>query len=108
MTNLEIVEDKLATGGYSPHDLADYKVSLAAEYSHLSGQLEDIWTRKPSIWNTMRPNHKSDTATERAYSATSDGMTEIVLKSRLKRIEKMTSAISSMLRVLEVEAKNII
>jgi hypothetical protein len=87
--------------------LAEYKAQLSAEYSFFSGLLEGVLARKPAIWNEMRKNHNSDKATDREYEATSDGIDEVGLRLKLKRIEKMISAISSLLRVAEGEAKHI-
>lgn len=100
------IQEALSTGELPPHTLAQYKVDLAAEYSFVAGQLEQILARKPVIWNTMRAFHKSDKATDREYEATSDGIDEVGLRWRIKRIEKLMGAISSLLRVAEGEAKN--
>jgi len=86
--------------------LATYKAQLAGEYSFCSGMLEDVLARKPSVWIAMRPNHNSDKATDREYEATSDGINEVGLRLKMKRIEKMISAFSSLLQVAEGEARN--
>jgi len=103
---IEDIQQSLLTGGDSPHTLAEYKLILAGEYSRVAGQLETILARKPAIWNTMREEVKSDKACDRLYEATSDGIDEMVLKLQLKKIDKMSGAIGSLLRVAEGESRN--
>lgn len=109
MNNIDRIQENLKGGFYSnnPHSSAEDKAILAGEYGWIMGQLELILQRKASIWNTMRPNHKSDTACEREYQATSDGIDEQGLKLRAKGIERMMSALSSLIKVAEGESKNI-
>jgi len=90
----------------SPHELADKKFELTGEYSFFAGQLEDILVRKPAVWNAKRSDFKSDAACDRWWEATEDGINETGLRIRMKRIEKEISAINSLLRVAEGEAKN--
>jgi len=104
--NLQLIENHLKKGQIPPSLLASYKAQLSGEYSFYSGLLEDILARKPAVWNSMRPHHKSDKATDREYEATADGINEVGLRLKMKRIEKMMSAISSLLRVAEGEARN--
>lgn len=102
------IENNLRNGVYinNPHKCAEDRARLAGEYSFLCSQLEEILSRKPSVWNTIRPNYKSDTACERAYEATEDGINEIGLRLRLKSIEKMMSSMSSLIKIAEGEARN--
>lgn len=104
--NLENIQQELMIGQKSPHTLAEYKLILSGEYSFVVGQLEDILKTKPAVWNELRKNQKSDKATERVWEASSDGLNEIGLRWKLKKLEKMMGAISSLLRVAEGEAKN--
>jgi hypothetical protein len=71
------------------------------------GQLEQIFQRKPSIWSEMRKNFESDKACDRAWEATKDGLDESGLKLRAKSIEKMMSALKSLLRLAEEESRNL-
>ncbi len=104
--NLDEIINHLKSGKQlSPHTLAEYKVILAGGYSYNVGLMEDILKRRPTVWNELRVNVKSDKATDRAYEGTEDGLRLMSLQLRNKGIEKMISAISSLLRVAEGEAK---
>ena len=110
MSDIELsvseIQETMLTGGLSPHSMAEYRVILSAHHSRLDELLITILSRKPTIWNTLRPNLKSDTAANRAYEATEDGLEEMKLRHQMKNITLMIGALSSMLRVKESEAKN--
>lgn len=101
------IREALQAGSIPPHLAAEYRAVLSGEYAYQCGLLEVILTRKPAIWNELRKNFKSDTACERAYQQTSDGQDEQVIKLRLKSYEKMMGALSSLIRIAEQEARNI-
>lgn len=105
---MQEIENNLKSGIYknNPHQCAEDRARLSGEYSFYAGQLEEVLSRKPSLWNSMRNNHKSDTACERAYEQTEDGINEIGLRLKLKRIEKMMSGMSSLIKIAEGEAHN--
>jgi len=107
--NLKRIESGLRIGYYknNPHVCADDLSILAGEYSWMCGQLEDILVTKPSYWNSKRAEVKSDTACEKAWEMTEAGINETGLRLRLKGVEKMMSALKSLLRLAEQEAKNI-
>jgi hypothetical protein len=107
MYTIELIEQKLQQGQNSPHDLAEMRAFLASAYSFYTGKLQEILERKPQTWILTRPNHKSDTATDRAWEATIDGIEEMKNNLTLKRIDKLMSGINSLLKVAEGEAKNI-
>ena len=110
MENITRIQNSLRNGEYvnNPIGASQDHAILAGEYSWICGQLEMILQRKPAIWNTMRESgkYKSDNATERAWEATTDGINEQGLKLRAKGIEKMLSALKSLIRIAENEAKN--
>lgn len=108
MENINRISEGLRKGHYTtnPHLSANDLAVLAGEYAFVMGQLEMILQRKPAIWSEMRKNFKSDTACERAWEATADGMNEAGLRLRAKSVEKMMSALKSLLRIAEGEAKN--
>ena len=91
----------------NPHMCATYRSQLSGEYSYLVGQLEEIKSRKPLVWLELRKEHKSDSATDKAYEVTEDGIAETKLKGTLKRCDKLLSGLSSLIRLAENEAKNI-
>lgn len=105
--NLEIIQNELLAGQNSPHKLVEYKVWLAGHYSYLVGLQEKILARRPLIWNDLRQTVKSDKACDRAYESTQDGVDLMHIMLEEKRCEKMTSAINSLLRNAEQEARNL-
>jgi hypothetical protein len=108
MENLTRIQYNLRHGYYAqnPHDAAEDRAILAGEFSWLCGQLERVLVRKPGVWNLIRPDYKSDTACERAYQQTRDGIDEMGLKLRLKGCEKMITALNTIIRLAEMDAKN--
>lgn len=107
-TEPERIAEGLIRGVYAtnPHEAAQDAAILAGEFSFIMGQLESILQRKPAVWNAMRPNFKSDTACERAFQATKDGLDEQGLKLRAKGLEKMMSALRSLIRLAETDYHN--
>lgn len=110
MENIPRVSRALRDGHYTnnPHESAVDLAVLAGEYAWIMGQLESILQRKPAIWSEMRKNFKSDTACERTWESTQDGMSESSLRLRAKGVEKMMSALKSLIRIAENEANNLI
>lgn len=103
------IENNLRQGLYknNPHKCAEDKARLAGEYSFLSSQLESILARKASTWLKLRETNNTDKACDRAYEKTEDGINEMGLKLRLKSIDKMTSSLSSLIKIAEGEARNL-
>lgn len=106
--NIDRIQKNLIQGGYknNPHQVADDLAILSGEYSWICAQLEAILSKKPATWNVIRPKHKSDTSAEREWQASEDGINESGLRLRMKGIEKMLSALKSLLRMAENEAHN--
>jgi F420-0:gamma-glutamyl ligase-like protein len=90
----------------NPGQLSQYLVEQSHEYCVLSDMLAEILKVKPDKWINLRLDVKSDTAAEKNWERTQDGVNEMLLKLKMKAIEKSMSAIRSRLRTLEVEAKN--
>lgn len=109
MENVQRVSLSLRNGEYTtnPHGCAHDLAILAGEYAFIMGELEQILQRKPAIWSEMRKNFKSDTACERSWQATMDGMKEAGLRLRSKSVEKMMSALKSLIRIAEGESHNL-
>jgi hypothetical protein len=107
--NISTVSDKLRAGELinDPHKCAEYHAILAGEYSWIMGQLEEILSRKPTMWNRLRSDVDSDKSAERLYEATTEGINEMGLKLRAKGIEKMMSALKSIMRNAENESRNL-
>lgn len=108
MEIIQEVENALRGGTLlnNPHLCADYRAQLSGEYSYLVGQLEEIKSSKPLVWLEMRKSHKSDSATDKAYEATVDGITEVKLRGQIKRAEKLISGLGSLIKVASDEAHN--
>lgn len=109
MDNVERIASALRNGEYtsSPHECARDLAVLAGEYSYALGRWEAILQRKPAMWSEMRKSFKSDTSCERAWEATSDGMAESGLRLRSRSIERMMSALKSLIRIAESESRNL-
>ena len=108
MEILEEVQEALRDGSLlnAPHLAAEYRSKLSGEYSYLMGMLEQLKADKPIVWLEMRKEYKSDTATDRAYEGTTSGRDEIVLRGRIKRIEKLLSGLSTIVKDAEQQALN--
>lgn len=98
----------MAGATLSPGQLSDYRVYLAALASSKTGRLQDILTKKPGYWLFIRENKKSDRAADREWEATEAGIEEMNLRYLLKRIDRLSGALSTKLRVMELEAKNLV
>jgi hypothetical protein len=92
----------------TPHELAERRLQLAAEYARDSELLGEILSRRPALWQTIRETVKSDKASDRAYEATQDGIALMRLQLKMKANEKKMSAAKTMLEVLNNEARNLI
>src|SRR3990167_2756270 len=101
----EIAEELKSNKGLAPRDLSEYRLELAGEYAYLNNQLIEILMRKPAKWNELRRDQKSDTATERIWEATADGLKEIELRLKLKSIEKLMSGIKTRIEIAIGESK---
>lgn len=91
----------------SPHKLAENRIYMAEEYSRYSGIFADLTKKRAEHYKTNRPDQKSDTAVERMWEMTDDGVLMTTVKLKLKAIEKQLSASNTMLRLLENQAKNL-
>ena len=98
---------KLAIMDKTPHQLAEARIVLAEEYSRYSGRFAEMVKAQAVFFKENRKDHKSDTATQRAFELTEDGVTMTILKMKLKSIEKTMSAYNTYLRLKENEAKNL-
>lgn len=91
------IQTKLQTGKFAPQEAVEARVCLAGYYAWTSEQLESILIRKPATWSKLRENCKSDKQADREYEKTDDGVNEIGLSMRLKRYEKMMSALKTVI-----------
>ncbi len=107
--NYNRIMDGLREGYYrsNPAWCANDLSILSGEYAWICGQLEEILVKKPAWWNVEREKVKSDTACEKQWEQTEDGVNEMGLRMRMKGAEKMMSALKSLLRVAEGESHNL-
>lgn len=102
---LEQIEVEMG-GTTTPGRLAELRVLLSAKYAAATNEYEKVLVAKPSIWNALRGDFKSDTACERAWEATELGVAERHWKFQIRKIERMMSAIKTMIDVRTGEARN--
>ena len=99
--NQEIIltqlQQTLMVGKILPQEAVHYRLVLSGYYSFYSEQLEGILTRKPKTWMAIRSKEgcKSDKQADREYELCDDGINEIGLSMRLKRLEKQMSALKT-------------
>lgn len=91
----------------TPHEISEKRIILAEEYSRKSAELATLIRSQAEYFNTNREKHKSDTATQRAFDVTEEGIRLTTVKLKLKSIEKTMSAYNTHLRLLENESKNL-
>lgn len=89
----------------NPHQIAEERVGMAEEYSRYSGLFAELIKKRAEHYKNERENYKSDTAVERAWERTDEGVQMTIIKLKLKAIEKQLSASNTMLRLMENEAK---
>jgi hypothetical protein len=105
LLTLEHIETEMA-GELIPGHVADFRVYLAALYSLRASEMQRIVAIKPGVWLAYRETKQSDKAADREWQASEEGQRETQLKWELKRIDKLSSALASKLRVMEGEARN--
>lgn len=82
-------------------------MGMAEEYSRYSGEFAALIKAEAEFWKNEKDRYGSDTATQRAFDRTEDGVKKTIIKLKLRAIEKQLSASNTMLRLLENEAKNL-
>lgn len=107
---METISKNLREGVYNSNPIlaSEDHGKLAGEYAWICGQLEDVLKIKATKWNAIRQNAytKSDKQADKIWDATENGVNEMGLRLRMKSCEKMLSALKSLLRVAEGQAKN--
>lgn len=108
MLTLEHIEQEMAGDQLVPGRLADYRVYLAALYSLRASEAQKILSVKPKVWLAYRQlaTVKSSKEADHLWDATDSGQREIQLRWELRRIDKLSSALGSKLRIMEAEARN--
>ena len=91
----------------SPHVLAEERMELSQQYSLYSGELANLIKQQAEHYNLHRPEYKSDTACQRAFETTPEGVKLTVVKLKLKSLQMSMSAIKTMLETLTEEARGL-
>ncbi len=91
----------------TPHQIAEERVGMAEEYSRYSGLFAEMIKHRAEHYKLNREKHKSDTACQRDWEMTEQGIQMTIIQLKLKALEKQMSASNTMLRLMENEAKNL-
>ena len=90
----------------TPRELIKKKQDLADEFEKLGKELIELKTKEAFEMPILMATHSVAKA-QRIYDATEDGIKLMQTKIRMKCIEKLISAVSSRLKVAEMEAYNL-
>lgn len=90
----------------TPNQLAEERLNIAYEYAKLGERLANLKHLKAEWWKSFREDYKSDTSTERAWDLTKEGQEYEEIKLKMKAKEMKSSALRTMLEVVNNEAKN--
>lgn len=102
-TKLTEIQQRLMEGQILPQGAVQDLAVVVGYYSFYSEQLEAILLRKPKTWLFLRKDQKSDKATDRAYELTDDGINEMGLSMRMKRMEKQMSVLRAIINTANVQ-----
>ena len=104
---LEAIEKRMLEGEIPPARLGELRIILGALYSQEMNKLEKIRAIKPSVWNEMRKDHKSDKATDREWEGSELGIAELHHSFQIKKMEKLMSALKMQWDIVNTELRNI-
>ena len=90
----------------TPRQLIKKKQDLANEYYKLGEELSELKTKEAMEMPILMATHSVAKA-ERVWNATEDGLKLMQVKIKMKSIEKLISAVSSQLKVAELEMYNL-
>ena len=105
--SLENIQNQMrAQEQLSPKEVSDFRRFLAGEYSYNGELLQYVEKNKPEIWLELRKQCKSDTQADRKWEMEPAGITEQELKMKMKRCEKLLSALRTISEIYNNEARN--
>lgn len=106
---INLIEKELRDGilNNNPHLCAEYVASLCGELSFYLSKQGEIEQNRAKNWLEIRKEHKSDTATTKAWSLTEDGISYEWYENRIKRIKALLTGLRSLLKMAELEIHNI-
>lgn len=90
----------------TPIKLAEERLQIAYDFAELGKRLAYLKSLKAMWWQSERKGFKSDTSCERAWDLLKDGqeMEQVQLKMRAKQMK--SSALRTLLEVVESEKRN--
>lgn len=91
----------------TPHQLADEMMSLSEQYSKYCGILSNLLKIEGEYYKATRPHVKSDTAVNRQFQTTDEGIQMTIVKLKLKSLEKQMSATKLFVEVASNEARGL-
>lgn len=106
--NPQTIEQRMRDNTLSPHEMAEARTILSGEMSFLTGKLMGVLSEKPFYFIKHRQSYSSDTACERAWEATEQGLEELRLKMTIKSYERMMSALKTSLEIHSMEARSML
>lgn len=90
----------------SPSELSHHCLELSDMYAK-AGELSVKLQRNYALfYESFRAEVKSDSALDRKWELTEDGLTLMELKMKMRTIKEKISAIKTLLRVAENESRN--
>ena len=92
----------------TPRQYAQGVVAMSDEFAKYSGEYANMIKSRARFFKDNRSSYKSDTATQRSFELTDDGVKMEVVKAKLKSLEKLMSAYKTMIRLAETESFNIL
>lgn len=90
-----------------PEEAAQKLITLSEEQSRLSDEFADLEEKKLTHFSETRKNFKSDTACDREWEATTDGIRAMRLRLKMKDVGKELSVLKTFLRHEENKARNL-
>ena len=109
MTTIDEIEKEILSGDLnnSPHRLAERKMELGGMYSRLVDLRLEIEKQKPTVMNALIDKFGKVNVAESKYNQSLDGQKLMEIEAKMRQIKSLKEGISSMLRVLGNEARNI-
>lgn len=91
----------------APADVSRYRQYLAGEFFFLSEQIIAVEKQYPKEWEKIRKTVSSDRRADMLFEQSDIGVDYATLKLRMKSVEKMLSALKSILEVYIKEGQNV-
>lgn len=105
METIDKIQNELKSGelNLNPRLCNEYIGILAGEMSFYIAQSSEIEKNRPHTWLKMRQEHNSDTATDRSWERTEDGVNLNWYNSRIKRIKSLITGLKALVKNAENE-----